>query len=387
LEEKPRVAYRYRTLLAVAVTAALPFVAACGAVAGHVGRTVSVSSSTANPCPSGHTPAGTLTETGSSLLYPLFAAWATAYKNVTIRPEQTSSGTGILCASEGEVDIGASDAFLSSGNLVQHPDLLNIPLAISAQQVNYNLPTVPATQHVRLNGKVLAEMYDGQITNWDDPQIKDLNPGIALPSLAVRPLHRGEITGAGDTFLFTSYLSAVSPYWNTKYGYGTTVAWPSVPGAGAETGNTGMVDGCAASKGCVAYIGISYLSAAEGKGLGYAALENAAGKFVLPTTAGSLADAVTPFESAIPGNESISMVYGPAELNQQTAMGYPIVNFEYVIVPDYYPSGTTARAVKAFLHWAITTGNSPLYLGGTIMFQPLPPEVASLAETQIVRIR
>jgi phosphate transport system substrate-binding protein len=81
------------------------------------------------------------------------------------------------------------------------------------------------------------------------------------------------------------------------------------------------------------------------------------------------------------------MVYGPAGLNQQTALGYPIVNFEYVIVPDYYPSATTAREVRTFLRWAISTGNSPSYLGGTIMFQPLPPEVASLAEAQITSIR
>jgi phosphate transport system substrate-binding protein len=385
------VAYSYRTLLAAAATATLMLVAACGSAAGHtgnaVGRAVASPGSTTNQCPSTRTPSGTLTETGSSLLYPLFAAWAKAYKNAVIRPEKTSSGTGILCASEGKVDIGASDAFLSSGNLVQHPDLLNIPLAISGQQVNYNLPTVPATQHVQLNGTVLAEMYDGQITNWDDPQIKDLNPGIALPNMAVKPLHRGEATGSGDTFLFTSYLSAGSPYWSTKYGYGTTVAWPSLSGAQSEIGNIGMVDGCALTKGCVAYIGISYLAEAEGKRLGYAALENAASRFVLPTTAGSLVDAVTPFVSAIPGNESISMVYGPAGLNQQTALGYPIVNFEYVIVPDHYPSGTTVRDVKAFLHWAINTGNSPLYLGGTIMFQPLPPEVASLAEAQIASIR
>jgi len=385
------VAYSYRTLLTVAATAIVLLVAACGSATGHtahaLARTVAQPGSATNPCPSTDTPPDTLTETGSSLLYPLFAAWAKAYKNVTIRPGKTSSGTGILCASEGEVDIGASDAFLSSGNLVQHPDLLNIPVAISAQQVNYNLPTVPATEHVQLNGKVLAEMYDGQITSWNDPQIRALNPGIALPSLAVRPLHRGEITGSGDTFVFTSYLSAGSPYWSREYGYGTTVAWPSVPGAQSETGNAGMVGGCALTRGCVAYIGISYLAEAEGKGLGYAALENAAGKFVLPTTAGSLVDAVAPFVSAIPGNESISMVYGPAGLNQQTALGYPIVNFEYVIVPDYYPSATTAREVRTFLRWAISTGNSPSYLGGTIMFQPLPPEVASLAEAQITSIR
>src|SRR5262249_14948938 len=128
----------------------------------------------------------TITETGSSLLFPAFALWATGYHstyhNITVKVTSTSSGTGIKDASEGNVDMGASDAFLSTGNLVQHPDLLNIPLAISAQQVNYNLPSVPRTKHLRLDGELLAEIYSGVVTRWNDPRIKDVNPGIALPN-------------------------------------------------------------------------------------------------------------------------------------------------------------------------------------------------------------
>lgn len=367
-------AHRYRTLLAVVST--LVLVAGCGSVtnSGVTNGTIRVSAGSGNI---------KLAETGSTLLYPLFGAWDNAYHrqfgNVTITRAATGSGTGIADASAGKADLGASDAFLSSGNLVQNPHLLNIPLAISAQQVNYNLPKVPPSEHVKLTGAVLAQMYEGTITNWDDPAIKGLNPGVSLPDLPVRPLHRGEPTGSGDTFLFTSFLSTNDPAWNTSIGYGTTVAWPRVSGALPEEGNGGMVSGCESTPGCVAYIGISYLTPALNGGLGEAELRNASGQYLLPDAA-SLKAAVASFVPATPANETISMVNGPAR------DGYPIVNFEYAIVADDQPSAAKARAVRAFLHWAITTGNAARFLG-PVQFAPLPPQVVSLADDQIARIR
>jgi phosphate transport system substrate-binding protein len=394
------VAFRYRPLLAVtaALVSAAPIlslVAACSGSAGQgnglaAGAPPIVSLSGPGPGTVPSAPASataTITETGSSLLFPAFSLWAASYQstyhNITVKTASTSSGTGIEDASKGNVDIGASDAFLSSGNLVQHPDLLNIPLAISAQQVNYNLPTVPLTKHLKLDGQVLAEIYDGTIARWNDGRIKGLNPGIALPNIPIVPLHRAE--SSGDTFLFTSYLSAkTSPTnvaWSKNIGFGTSVAWPAHVGAvPPKQGNSGIEADCAAVVGCVAYIGISYLHEATTDGLGYAALANSAGRFFLPTDAASVAAAVKPFVPQIPANEAISMVNGPA------ANGYPIVNYEYAIVPDHYASPTTARDVKAFLHWVITTGSAPKYLGGDIMFQPLPSEVAYLADVQIARI-
>jgi phosphate transport system substrate-binding protein len=382
------VAFRYRSLLTVTAIMILALVAACsangnGSVNGIPSSSTGLGAPGRGAIPS--TPATTkytISETGSSLLYRLFATWATAYHakypSVTIATQDTSSGIGISSASAGQVDIGASDAYLSSGNLVQHPDLLNIPLAISAQQVNYNLPGY-VSKHLDLDGNVLAEMYEGKITKWNDPQIKRLNPGVSLPDVAIVPLHRSE--SAGDTFLFTSYLSAGNRGWGKNIGYGTSVAWPKNVGrVPPKPGNSGIEADCAQIMGCVAYIGISYLHQAQIDRLGYAALKNSAGNFVLPTQTGSVLAAVGPFVSAIPENESISMVNGPA------AKGYPIVNYEYAIVPDHYQSAAAARDVKAFLHWAITAGNSPQFLGGTIMFQPLPAEVASLADIQIARI-
>jgi phosphate transport system substrate-binding protein len=324
-----------------------------------------------------------LSETGSTLLFPLLRAWAGAYhqrySQVSITTGATGSGAGTTGASAGTVNIGASDAYLSSGDLINNPRLLNIPLAISAQQVNYNLPGLKAGVHLQLNGTVLAQMYEGKITTWNDPAVAALNPGVTLPATKVAPLHRSD--SSGDTFLFTSYLSTHNPTWNSAVGYGTTVAWPrgsSASGAAGEHGNSGMIAGCQATAGCVAYVGISYLSAALAAGLGEARLANASGQYLLPT-ASTISAAVATFVSSTPENETISMVNGPA------AGGYPIVNYEYAIVSSAQPDATKARDIKAFLHWAITAGNSALYLG-QVQFQPLASAVVSLSDDQIAKI-
>jgi len=211
---------------------------------------------------------------------------------------------------------------------------------------------------------------------WNDPAIAALNPGVRLPAIKVVPVHRSD--GSGDTFLFSSYLSTQDPAWNNTIGYGTTVAWPPVRGALARRGNNGVVAGCEAVSGCVAYVGISYLSQALAGGLGEAELANAAGRFVLPTAA-TISASVASFLSSTPPNETISMVDGPA------ANGYPIVNYEYAIVSTRQSDPLKARAIRAFLTWVITTGNSAPYLN-QVRFQPLPAAVVTLAAQQIAQI-
>jgi phosphate transport system substrate-binding protein len=376
---------RSRILLAAAAAIPLLLVAACSGGASPGPSSLAVPSATAASA-GGSLPASpgpehvALSESGSTLLYPLLASWATGYHaqypQLTITTAATGSGVGIADASAGTANIGASDAYLSSGDLVKNPSLLNIPLAISAQQVDYNLPDLGPGVHLSLNGAVLAMMYQGLITRWDDPAIAALNPGVFLPSTRVVPLHR--LDSSGDTFLFTSYLSMHDPSWNAKIGYGTTVAWPPVAGALAMKGNSGMVAGCQATPGCVAYVGISYLSQALADGLGEASLANASGQYLLPTS-DSISAAVASFVSSTPTNETISMVNGPA------AGGYPIVNYEYAIVSTRQPSAVKARDIKAFLHWVITSGNAPSYLD-QVRFQPLPGDVVSLSDAQIARI-
>ncbi len=325
-----------------------------------------------------------LTETGSTLLFPLFGTWSEAYQKqfvtsagapiVTITTGGTGSGTGIIDAATGTVNIGASDAYLSSQDLSQYPGLLNIALAISAQQISYN---VKGVKNLKLNGTVLAEIYTGKVTMWNAPQIKALNPGVSLPAEKIVTLHRAD--SSGDTFLFTSYMNAQDPSAWPASSVNTTVSWPSVPNALAETGNSGMVAGCAATAGCIAYIGISYLSKTQAAGLGQAALENKAGKFLLPTPT-TIAAAAAALTGKTPPNETLSMINGPA------TGGYPIVNYEYAIVKTKQTNGIAAEDIRAFLHWIVHTGQSPTTYLDAVNFEPLPASVVKLSDNQIAKI-
>jgi phosphate transport system substrate-binding protein len=327
-------------------------------------------------------PSTSISETGSTLLYPLFNLWAAGYNQqypqVKITTAGTGSGTGISEATNGTVDIGASDAYLSPSQTQADPHLLNIPLAISAQLVAYNVPGL-ATTHLKLSGKLLSEIYQGKITNWNDSQIASANPGVTLPSLPIVTLHRSD--GSGDTFLFTQFLSkADASGWGNTVSYGTTVQWPNAPGALGETGNSGMVTGCKATPGCVAYIGISYQTQVLQSSLGYAQLQNASGTYELPTQAAIAAEAAG-YVKSTPANGTISLIYGKAK------DGYPIVNYEYAIVSTEQTSSTTAKGIRSLLEWAISGkyGNSPTYLA-QVSFQALPTKVQAQSVKQILKV-
>jgi phosphate transport system substrate-binding protein len=377
-DKEKNVRIRARRLLAgLAVVPLVLAPATCGS--NSTGGSSNSTAAAGNVATTPGTSQVALSETGSTLLYPLFNLWAPAfhekYPNVTITAQGTGSGAGISQAATGAVDIGASDAYLSEGEMAEHKGLMNIPLAISAQQINYHLLGV--TEHVKLNGKVLAAMYQGTIKTWNDPQITSLNPGVKLPDTPVVPLHRSD--GSGATFLFTQYLSKQDPDgWGKSPGFGTTVAFPAVPGALGENGNGGMVTGCADTPGCVAYIGISFLDQATQKGLGQAQLANASGKYLLPD-AQSIKAGAAGFASQTPANQAISLVNGPA------ADGYPIINYEYAIVNSKQKDAATAQTLQAFLHWALTDGSSTSFLD-QVHFQPLPDPVVKLSMDQIAKI-
>ena len=325
---------------------------------------------------------GTVTETGSTLLYPLFNLWAGGYSqkysSVTIQTAGTGSGTGISEAETGTINVGASDAYLSPSVASSNPNLRNIPLAISAQIVAYNIPGV--LSHLKLSGKLLSQIYQGQITKWNDSAIASANPGVTLPSIPIVTLHRSD--SSGDTFLFTTYLSkADASGWSTKIGFNTTVPWPNAPGALGESGNAGMVTGCKATPGCVAYIGISYQTQALQAGLAYAQLQNAKGQYEVPTQAAISAEAAY-FVKKTPANGTVSMIYGPAD------GGYPIINYEYAIVSTHQSSSSTAKNIRSVLEWAINpkNGSSSSYLS-QVNFQPLPSKVEGQSVKQILSIQ
>ena len=319
-------------------------------------------------------------ETGSSLLYPLFNEWQADYKtvapNVQLTTQSTGSGTGITDATKGLAQIGASDAYLSDQQATANPNILNIPLAISAQQVNYNLPGLNST-HLKLSGPVLAGIYTGQITKWNDSKIAALNPGVTLPNHTIVPVVRSD--GSGDTFLFTTYMTKSAPsIWTA--GYSTTVNWPAVSAELSAEGNQGMEQAVKETPYSIAYIGISYLSQAISDGLGYAALENAAGNFVLPSST-TIQDAVKAAATNVPKDERVSLVFSPG------ANSYPIINFEYAMVSKTQSSTAMASALKALLTWALNPqdGSASKYLT-PVHFQPLPAAVVALSKNQIAEI-
>lgn len=310
--------------------------------------------------------AASLTEAGSSLLYPLWNLWAPAYqgkyKQVSLTTGAGGSGLGISEAAAGTINIGSSDAYLSPTQLQATPGLMNIPVAISSQVVAYNIPGLHA--HLKLNGKIIAAMYEGQITNWNDSQIAALNSGVTLPNLPVVPLYRSD--GSGDTFLFTSYLSKQDPSgWGQSVGYGTTVTWPKNAAALGENGNGGMVTGCGNTKGCIAYIGVSYLSNILGSGLTTAALLNGAGQYMNWNAKGVSTEAAG--YKVFRNNGAVSMI------NANTKGGYPIINYEYAIVNKTQPSAAMASATRSLLEWAISpAGGQKTSFLSQVNFLPLP---------------
>jgi phosphate transport system substrate-binding protein len=368
------VANKIRTVCTAAAVVPLALLAACGSSSGS-STTASTPSSSASASSSTGV---SLTETGSTLMFPLFGAWQTAYNTtvttVTITTAGTGSGTGIADAATGTVTMGASDAYLSAADISQYPGMENIPLTVAALMVNYNVPGVKTP--LKLTGTVLAKIYTGKIKTWNDPAIKSLNPGVTLPSMKITTLHRAD--SSGSTFLFTSYLNAQDPADWPAASVNTTVSWPAGAKQAAETGSGGMVTGCQGIKGCIAYIGISYLPKTTAAKLGTASLANKAGKFTQPTSK-TIDTALASFSASTPPTGSQSLI------NTSAAKGYPIINYEYVVVKKAQPSAATAAALKAFLKWTVTAGSSSTFLSA-VGFEPLPSNVKTIAENQIASI-
>lgn len=336
-------------------------------------------------------PSVTISETGSSLLYPLFNLWVSnftsKYSNVKLTPASTGSGTGQSSVEKGIVQIGSSDAYLTNAQASANPNILNIPLAISAQQINYNVPGIASNIHLNFSGPVLAGIYNGSITYWDDASIKAMQSASVasmLPHHTIIPIHRSD--GSGDTFIFTQYLSFSSPSWNSSKGgpgFGTAITWPNVPGEQSANGNGGMVTLCNSTQYSIAYIGISYLDEASVTNhtpLGYAYLKNHDGNFVNISTT-NIQAAANQLVSTTPADERISLVFASG------ANSYPIINYEYAMVSKVQNTTGMATALKGFYNWALDPQyGSSMYFLGQVSFVPLPTSVIVLSLAQVNQI-
>ena len=268
----------------------------------------------------------TLNESGSTLLYPLFKIWVENYTSthpgVNITTDASGSEAGIKKAIAGEAQIGASDVFMTDRQARENPQIVNIPLCISAQMVNYNIPELNK-EKLKLDGVVLAGMYSGGIRNWDEAPIAALNPGLKLPHKPIIPIRRSE--GSGDTYIFTQFLSFADSKWSDDHGFGLSITWPSVPGSLEAKGNEGLVQTLQKTPYSVAYIGVSYSKEIGDAGLGTALLKNQSGTFLLPTK-DAVQAAAAELGARTPADERLTIVLAPGE------NAYPLINYEYAIV-------------------------------------------------------
>jgi phosphate transport system substrate-binding protein len=340
---------------AVAVLAALG-VAACGS--SNAG-----SSGGSSGGGSGVGSASTLIGAGSTLVAPLVSEWQPAYdtaNKVAITYGAIGSGGGIEQITARTVDFGASDAPMTASQASACKGCLEIPWALAATVVAYHVQGVPNGLH--FTGPVLADIWMGKITKWNDPAIQKLNPGVKLPSTTIQPVHRTD--GSGDTFAFTNYLSKMSPEFKSKIGNATTVSWPG--GLGGK-GNSGVGGVLSSTNGAIAYIAIAYVL--ENK-FDYGLVQNAAGQY--PTPSVSSIEAAAKAVKTVPsgGTQGISLTDPPAS----AATAYPISTFTYVILPKSGEQSDVSSALKKFIGWAITTGQAP---GPKLEFAPLPSGVVA----------
>jgi phosphate transport system substrate-binding protein len=333
--------------------------------------------------PTGAARAGdlSLVETGSTLLYPLFNIWVSEYTKthpgILIATSSTGSGAGIERAIAGAVEIGASDAYMSDAEARKSPQIINVPLAISALTVNYNLPDLNAT-HLKLDGPTLAAIYTGKIREWDDKSIAALNPDVKLPHHDIIPVHRAD--GSGDTFVFTQYLAFSTQSWEDKEGYGTSIAWPAVPGGLSADGNPGVLQASQQTPYSITYLGVSFHTEIAEARLGTALLKSYSGEFLLPTPE-TVAAAAASLSPRTPPDERLTLVNAPG------ANAYPLVNYEYAIVSTKQADPATAAAIRKFLLWAIAPDEANEKYLEDAHFIALPARIWVLSHDQIELIK
>jgi phosphate transport system substrate-binding protein len=266
------------------------------------------------------------------------------------------------------VDFGASDAPLSPDQLTACKGCVVIPWALAATSIPYNLPGLNG--RLRLSGPVLANIYLGQITRWNAPAIKKLNPKLNLPNLEIKPVYRSD--GSGTTYNFTDYLSAVSPQWKSKVGRNTSVNFPTGQGARGSSGVTGVVR---QTEGALTYVDAAY--SIQNK-LQFALIQNRAGSFTTPGTRG-VTQAVSKLPKKVTNLSQLKIVDPPKAAGK---LAYPISTFTYVIVAT--KSGDKAADLRKFVYWAVTGGQK---YGPPLFFVPLPASVQGFAYREIKKIQ
>ena len=360
-----------RITIGVLAAVAATGIAACGSSSSASNSSSGGSSSSG----AGSTPSvsATINGAGSTLAAPIYEQWASTLKHngLTVNYDAVGSGTGQTDLASKTVAFAGSDPALKPADRSTFKGkVLQFPVAAGAITVSYNLPGVKSG--LKLTGPVLADIFSGKVTSWNNAEIKALNPGVSLPSTAVHVIYRSD--SSGTTNGFTKYLSAVSPSWAKSIGAGKTVKWPTGTGAAK---NTGVAATIKQTTGGVGYVEQSY---ALVSGFTYAQVKNSAGQFVLPTI---------PATSAAFTGITVPSDLGVSTINSPNASAYPIVSQTFLEAyqdpcKDGGLSATQAKGLAAFLTYAFGAGQSTLGAGSSqLPYAPVPSALAAKDQTQL----
>ena len=321
----------------------------------------------------GNDPGGTsglinLQGAGATFPNPLYQKWLSEYgklhANVRIDYQSIGSGGGIKQIQAQTVDFGASDAPMSDADLKAAPgELLHIPTVLGAVVITYNVPGI--SQPLHLSSEVIADIFLGKIKKWDEPHIKQDNPGVNLPAADITVVHRAD--GSGTSYVFTDYLSKVSNEWKENVGTDKSPKWPVGQGGKGNEGVTGQVK---QQPNTIGYVELAY--AVQNK-LPVALIKNASGKFIEPsidavTAAAASASAQTPEDLRV----SIK--------NSAGENAYPISSYTYILAYKDQTDAAKGKALVDFLWWSIHDGEQ---YAAALQYAPLPAEIVKRAEAKI----
>ncbi|MGB8029328.1 MAG: phosphate ABC transporter substrate-binding protein PstS [Terracidiphilus sp.] len=299
--------------------------------------------------------AQTITAAGATFPYPIYSKWfseySAAHPGVQINYQSIGSGGGIKQVCSGTVDFGASDMPMTDDLLKScGVKLIHIPTVLGADVPAYNVPGV--STDLKFSQSVIADIFLGKITNWNDPQIAKDNPGIHLPDQKIIVVHRSD--GSGTTFIWTDFLSKVSKEWASGPGKGTAINWPT--GVGGK-GNEGVAGYIRQLPGAIGYIELIY---ALENHINFGSVQNADGKFVKASIDGVTAAAAT---AKIPADYRVSITNAPGP------NVYPVSSFTYLLIPLQPKSMANEKVIKDLLSWSINSGESQV---STLSYAPLP---------------
>jgi phosphate transport system substrate-binding protein len=312
-----------------------------------------------------------LTGAGATFPAPLYSKWFDAYAKETgvrINYQSIGSGGGIRQFIEGTVDFGATDGPMTAGQIAAvKGNVFHIPTVLGAVSVTYNLPSVGTTE-LNFDGTLLGDIFLGRITSWNDGRIAALNPGVALPAEDIIVVHRSD--GSGTTFIFTDFLSKVSPAWSRQVGRGTSVNWPI--GLGGK-GNEGVTQQVKQSPASLGYVELIY---ALSNGLPSAKLRNAAGVLVQPTLKSVAAAAAG--AGLLPNTDfRVSITNAPGRDS------YPISSFTWLLMRKEDPDTARAETIHKFVEWMLDPPAQRM--AADLHYAPLPVPVIELVQKRIVR--